>query len=126
MQVHTLCDHTEISARTFTFQGEEYTFEQCATCGLSPDTPPITASGPGELEPWWEWKPISGAKINRDRPGINRVQTSRTEARDQVKLLEQLVAWEAELGETPDPALAEELEAAREHRANLGFIFVAN
>lgn len=123
----TLCDHSEVKTYRIKLDEERhFDYEVCNRCGLSPDTPPITSMHPGELEPWWEWKPVSGAKITRERPGINRVQNLRTMARDQVYLLQELIALEAELGDTPDPALAEELREAQEYRASLGYVFVSN
>lgn len=125
--MHTLCDHSEVKVyRIKLSEDRTFDYEVCATCGLSPDLPPLTSTNPGELEPWWEWKPISGAKITRERPGINAHQALRTEARDRAKFLQELVALERELDETPNPALAEELAEAEEYRASLGYIFVAD
>jgi hypothetical protein len=125
--MHILCDHSVTKVyRIKLSEGQHYDYEVCDRCGLSPDLPALTSSGPDELLPWWDWKPVSGKRITDARPGINRVQARRTEARDQVQLLQQLIEWERELGETPDPDLAAELEAAEKHRADLGYVFVAN
>lgn len=125
--MHILCDHSEVKTyRIKLSEDRHFDYEVCDNCGLSPDTPILSSMHEGELLPWWEWKPISGKQITDARPGINRVQDERTKARDQVKLLQQLIEWEQELGETPDPALAEELAAAEVHRASLGYVFVAN
>lgn len=124
--MYVLCNHSTTTIHRFEYNGTDYTYERCDTCGLTPDTAPITASGPNELLPWWDWKPISGKRITDARPGINRVQAQRTAARDEVMLLQELIAFEHELGEAPDPALAAELDAAQAYRASLGHVFVAN
>lgn len=126
--MHILCDHSEVQTyRIKLSEDRHFDYEVCANCGLNPETTPVlSCMHEGELLPWWDWKPISGKKITDERPGINRVQNQKTEARAHALLLQELIEWERELGEEPDPDLAAELEAAQAHRASLGYVFVAN
>lgn len=102
--IEVLCDHSKI--QQYVNKKGEVLFECCATCGLPPDTP-VLAGYPGELEAWWDWKAMKKKEIDACRPNINRIQERKADLREEAKLLTELLAFEAELGDEPSGLMDE-------------------
>lgn len=104
--IYTLCGHEDIVTMELK---SGYVLAFCANCHLSDSMPPLTASGPDELLPWWDHKPAAKEEIDACRPGVNRWQERRQYVREEIKLIRDLLQWEDEIGEPHDPALLREL-----------------
>jgi hypothetical protein len=114
MHNEVLCDHSKIAK--YRNKKGQVIFACCATCGLPPDTPPLVGY-PGELEAWWEYKPMKKEEIDACRPNINHIQETKVLLRENANLLIELLALEAELGDEPSGLMEELIMVNAQRRA---------